>query len=226
VPGATAIHWPRVNALRQLHAQLRDRLVFYGEVVGATREVGAFTRTSAPVAAAVAEPLRAYAAPRAVLEVGAGTGALTRSLLRHLGPGDRLDLCEINLRFVGLLRDQFAGLAAPTVRIFGTDVERLPESDHYDVIVSSLPWLNLDPAKVGRILERYDASLRPGGAISYVDYWANGLWTLMGTRRQRQRLRQVVETVHAFQHRYAYRRRVVVWNVPPARVHHLTKPGP
>ena len=214
----------------QLQARIRNRLVFYVEAVSAARQVGAFTRTSAIVADAVAEPLAAYPPPRAVLEVGAGTGALTRSLLKHLGPDDRLDLCEINPRFVQLLHDEFAthemvaASTAPSVRIFGEDVEKLPRDARYDVLVSSLPWLNLDPPKVQRILDRYEASLRPGGAISYLDYWANAVRTLVGSRRERQRLRQVLATTRAFQRRFAYRRRVVLWNVPPACVHHLTKP--
>jgi phosphatidylethanolamine/phosphatidyl-N-methylethanolamine N-methyltransferase len=210
--------------MSQLRARIRNGLVFYAEAVSAARQVGAFTRTSAIVAAAVAEPLAAYPPPRAVLEVGAGTGALTRSLLKHLGPGDRLDLCEINPRFVQLLHDEFAARTAPAVRIYGGDVEKLPGDVHYDVIVSSLPWLNLDPPKVQRILDRYERSLRPGGAISYLDYWANGVRTLVGSRRERQRLRQVLATTRAFHRRFAYRRRVVLWNVPPACVHHLTKP--
>jgi phospholipid N-methyltransferase len=189
----------------RMRAWVRNRLAFYAEAVAVTREVGAFTRTSAVVARAVAEPVGDYPAPRAVLEVGAGTGALTRALIERLGPGDRLDLCEINPRFVRLLREEFAARPAPAVRIFGGDVEGLPDGTRYDVIVSSLPWLNLDPDKVRRILARYDAGLRPGGTISYIDYWANGVRALVSSRRARARLHQVLETLRAFQRRYAYR---------------------
>jgi len=220
-----ALDWPRVNALRELRARIRDRLVFYSETIRATREVGAVTRTSAVVAAAVAAPLGAYPTPRAVLEVGAGTGALTQCLLERLGPGDRLDLCEINPRFVRLLQDEFACLTTPAVRIFAVDVEALPADERYDVIVSSLPWMNFDPDKVRRILERFDAGLRAGGAIIYLDYWANGVRTLVGSSRERERLRRVIETTRAFQRRFSYRRRVIPWNVPPACVHHLVKPA-
>ena len=223
-PGGRALNSLRVNALRELRARIRDRVVFYSETIRATREVGALTRTSAVVASTVAAPLAAYPAPRAVLEVGAGTGALTQSLLERLGPGDRLDLCEINPRFVRLLRDEFARVTAPTVRIFGADVEALPDDERYDVIVSSLPWMNFDPDKVQRILERFDAGLRAGGAIIYIDYWANAVRTLVGSSRERQRLRRVIEVTHAFQRRYSYQRRVIPWNVPPACVHHLVKP--
>jgi phosphatidylethanolamine/phosphatidyl-N-methylethanolamine N-methyltransferase len=214
-----------VNGVRQVRARIRNRLVFYAETVRATRQVGAFAPTSTLVATAVARSLAAYAAPRTVLEVGAGTGALTRALLRQLGPGDRLDLCEINPRFARVLQEEFAKLAAPAVRVFADDVDGLPADTRYDVIVSSLPWLNLDPAKVRRILERYDASLRPGGTLCYVDYWGNGVRVLVGSGPERRRLRGVREAMRAFQHRYAYARRVVLWNVPPMCVHELRKPA-
>lgn len=211
-------------SFRRLRSRVRNRLVFYGGALSSAREVGAVSCTSAIVADAAAEPLRAYPAPRAVLEVGPGTGALTRSLLKRLGAGDRLDLYEINPGFVRLLRDELSGVTAPSIEVFASDVEDLPGGARYDVIVSSLPWLNFDPRKVRRILERYEASLRPGGTISYVDYWANGVRTLIGSRRERERLCDVRGLIRAFHLRYAYRRRVIPWNVPPACVHHLTKP--
>jgi phospholipid N-methyltransferase len=212
-----------VNGVRELRARVRTRLVFYSEVLSATREVGAFSQTSAVVADAVAEPLAACPAPRAVLEVGAGTGALTRGLLRRLGRGDRLDLCEINPRFARLLEREIVPVAAPTVRVFAADAEALPADARYDVIVSSLPWLNFEPAKVERILARYEASLRAGGTIAYVDYWANGVRTLVSSGPERRRLRQVLAVTRDFQRRHLYRRRIVPWNVPPACVHYLTK---
>ena len=213
-----------MNGVGQLRARFRSRLVFYAETVRATRQVGAFAPTSSVAATAVARALAAYPAPRSVLEVGAGTGALTRALLERLGPGDRLDLCEINTRFAHYLKDEFAALAAPAVRVFADDVEGLPPDARYDVIVSSLPWLNLEPDKVRRILAWYDAALRPGGTLCYVDYWGNGVRVLLGSGAERRRLRGVREALRALRRRYAYRRRVVLLNVPPMCVHELRKP--
>ena len=213
-----------MNGVRQVRARIRNRLVFFAETVRATSQVGAFAPTSALAAAAVARSLAAYTPPRAVLEIGAGTGALTRALVARLGAGDRLDLCEINPRFAQVLQDEFTKLAEPTVRVFADDVDGLPSDTRYDVIVSSLPWLNLDPPKVRRILERYDASLRPGGTLCYVDYWGNGVRVLIGSGRERRRLRGVRDALRAFQRRYTYARRVVLWNLPPMSVHNLRKP--
>src|SRR5688572_23003406 len=46
--------------------------------------------------------------PRRVLEVGPGTGAVTRHICDALAPGDTLDLCELNATFVEVLRRRLA----------------------------------------------------------------------------------------------------------------------
>ncbi len=189
-------------------------LVFYRELLGRTREVGAFMKTSSAVARAVAEPLSAYSPPRRVLEVGPGTGALTRALVERLGPEDRLVLCEINERFADVLRRDFS-----SARVFQGDVEALPGDERFHVIVSSLPFMNFEPEKVRRILSSYERRLEPGGTISSFDYWANGVRVHLARGAERRRLRAVQRAVEEFHARHEYASRVVAWNLPPARVH-------
>ena len=45
-------------------------------------------------------------APRRILEVGPGTGAVTAQIVRDMRPGDHLTLVERNEQFVDHLRDQ------------------------------------------------------------------------------------------------------------------------
>src|SRR5262245_8969318 len=44
---------------------------------------------------------------RRILEVGPGTGAVTRAIVAAMGPADRLDLVELNDTFVDVLRRRF-----------------------------------------------------------------------------------------------------------------------
>ena len=190
--------------------------VFYRELFGRTREVGAFLKTSAAVARAIAEPVSAYSPPRRVLEVGAGTGALTRALLERLGPEDELVLCEINERFAEGLRRDF-----PSADVFRGDVEELPGAERFHVIVSSLPFMNFEPEKVARILRSYEQRLEPRGTISSFDYWANGVRVHLARGAERRRLAAVKSVVEESHARHAHVSRVVPWNVPPARVHRV-----
>ena len=45
-----------------------------------------------------------FSGPIQVLEVGPGTGAFTRQILKHLRSGDRLEIYELNARFCEFLR--------------------------------------------------------------------------------------------------------------------------
>src|SRR4051812_43346086 len=71
------------------------------------RTTGALLPSSRFLARALVAPLVARPAivpPRRVLEVGPGTGSVTRAILRYLRPDDRLDAVELNRRFVDRLQ--------------------------------------------------------------------------------------------------------------------------
>src|SRR5438270_734860 len=59
------------------------------------------------LAKALVSELRRPRGPSRILEVGPGTGSVTREILRHLLPGDRLDAVEVNARFIHLLERRF-----------------------------------------------------------------------------------------------------------------------
>ncbi len=195
---------------------MRDALVFYGEMLRKTGQVGAFSRMSAAVGRAASAPLASIPAPRRVLEAGPGTGALTRAILERLAPGDRLDLYEVNATFARLLRARFA-----SATVFERDVETLDESARYDLVVSSLPLMNFEPEKVRRILDLYAARLAPGGTIVSVDYWGKELRPLVSGAAERARMREVLRVTRAFLDRHEHENRIVPWNFPPACVRYV-----
>lgn len=200
------------------------RLVFWRQAVRALQQVGAFAATSRIVARAVTAPLAGHAGPRRVLEVGAGTGAITRAILPHLSAADRLDLYEINAPFAAVLRHAFARTAGPTVQVYEDDIEQLPAGVRYDAIVSSLPLLNMAPDKVDRVFARLLESVVPGGTLSYYDYWAKEARVLVPGAAERRRVRAVLDVTRGYLERYEYQRRVIFLNVPPACVHYLRLP--
>src|SRR5271166_5309832 len=64
---------------------------------------GAILPSSRFLARALVKPLRLPRTASRILEVGPGTGSVTREIARRLLPGDRLDAVEINGHFVELL---------------------------------------------------------------------------------------------------------------------------
>ena len=186
------------------------------------REVGAISATPRVVADRVAAPIVRRSGPLAVLEVGAGTGAVTDAILTRLGAGDRLDVYEINATFAALLRVRYA---EHPVRVVEADVDTLPPDARYDAIVSSLPLMHFPRHEARPVLARLGAALLPGGTLSYYDYWGKEARCWLAWGRERRRMSGVLRETREFVRAMDHRREVVAWNVPPAVVHHVQRRG-
>ncbi|MFJ9771296.1 class I SAM-dependent methyltransferase [Kitasatospora sp. NPDC101157] len=232
-----------------------DRLLFLAEALRTFHDTGALAPSgpdlvNALVAPATSRPNR----PISVLEVGAGTGVVTRRLARVLRPGDRLHVVEANPRFADRLReDPVLAARHPGVglRLSACRVEDLPEATEgadqdgqgdrgsqagwhgqdgagrYDVIVSGLPFTNFEPALVRDILDLYLRLLTPGGELTYFGYLGTTTArTLASGPRRGARHRAVVRLLRRFEAMYGLGERTVWRNLPPARAYLLRSPGP
>ncbi|MBV9377536.1 MAG: methyltransferase domain-containing protein [Alphaproteobacteria bacterium] len=101
--------------------------------------------------------------PGAVLELGAGTGSLTRGLVRAGCPSDRIIAVEREPRLAAVLRRDFPG-----IRVIQGDATRIGESfvareGPLAAVVSSLPikWFPLETQRV--IVQPCLDLLGPGG---------------------------------------------------------------
>ena len=164
--------------------------------------------------------------PRKILEVGPGTGAVTRQIIAGMGSADSLDLVELNRTFVEQLERRFRTepafrAVADCARVLHCPVEELPRGDRYHVIVSGLPLNNFAAAEVERILAALVDLLAPGGTLSFFEYIAvRPLRALVSSRAERDRLRGIGKALGSLLGREI--RRDAVWlNVPPAWVHHV-----
>jgi len=166
---------------------------------------------------------------RNILEVGPGSGAVTRRIVRGMGREDHLDLVELNGRFVQQLERRFRTepafrAVADRARIWHCPIEELPGDETYDVIVSGLPLNNFSVADVERILALLTGRLTPGGMLSFFEYVAvRSARAVVGGRAERARLRGIDRAMGAVFDRHEIGRDAVWLNVPPAWVHHLRK---
>ena len=165
--------------------------------------------------------------PRRILEVGPGTGAVTRHIIAGMGSADCLDLVELNQTFVEQLEQRFRTEAAFRAvancsRVLHCPVEDLPRSERYHVIVSGLPLNNFAATDVERILAALRDLLAPGGTLSFFEYIAvRPLRTLVSGRAERDRLRGIGKALGNLLGDREIRRDAVWLNVPPAWVHHV-----
>jgi phosphatidylethanolamine/phosphatidyl-N-methylethanolamine N-methyltransferase len=142
---------------------IRETAVFVGLWLQKPLHIAAICPSSQHLAAAVVA-LADFDRPGRVLELGAGTGGLTRGLLEAGCPIERLVALEAEPRMVAVLRRKFPGIET----IVG-DVRRLDRHlrdrgiDRLAVVVSSLPikWFAITDqrAVVAPCFER----LGPGG---------------------------------------------------------------
>ncbi|OIV38381.1 hypothetical protein BIV57_06060 [Mangrovactinospora gilvigrisea] len=200
---------------------LADAALFVRQFAGSA----ALTGSVAPSSPALCRALTRHVVSggkesRAVLEVGPGTGAVTRHIARRLGPRDTLELVEANEEFAGrlerCLRDD-AALAAVAGR---TRLHRGLLQKHrlgrYDAIVCGLPFANFPPELVTDLLQRMLGALAPGGRMAFFGYRGARVAQLLHPPR-----RASGRALHDAVKPHLLGRELVLTNLPPAWVYQL-----
>jgi phospholipid N-methyltransferase len=191
------------------------------------QNTGTVMPSSRYLARALTAELHKRRGPARILEAGPGTGAVTGRILNCLLPSDRLDIVEINDRFVELLTGRFEHewnfwRHREQVRLIHAPLEKLPDGEKYDYIVSGLPLNNFPHDLVRTIYQTYSRLLKPGGTLSYFEYsFVRHLKSPFSSRQERRRLYRVGKIVGKYLSAYEIRQRHVLVNVPPAIVHYL-----
>ena len=139
---------------------------------GLCRALAHFVRTSSTAANG-----SIGTAPRRILEVGPGTGAVTTRIARDMQPTDRLTLVERNEQFVEHLREQLQSLPAfehvrDRITLVHSSLEDLPDSEPFDLIISGLPLNNFSVELVDSLLTKMQKLLAPDGVLSFFEYVA------------------------------------------------------
>jgi len=205
---------------------------FFRECRRHFRNTGAIMPSSRFLARALVSELRRPRGPSRILEVGPGTGSVTREILRYLQPGDQFDAVEINRHFIDVMQrrldqDWSFHRYRDQIHLIHAAVEELIGEGVYDFIVSGLPLNNFPVSQVRQIFRAYDRLLKPGGTLTYYEYvFIRQLKTPFVDRRERRRLWGVGQVVGGYIRNYQVRRQRILINVPPATVRHLCfKPG-
>jgi phospholipid N-methyltransferase len=180
----------------RLPGSLHERWDFVRSFVRDPRGVGAVLPTSRWTARAMLD-LAPMARAERVVELGAGTGPITREILPRLAPGARLLAFEVDEALAGRLA---ADLPDPRLQVLtdsAATMEAHLEGRRADVIISAIPFTSL-PADVGReILLAARRALADDGVFVVLQY----------SPLIERRLRPLFGSVT---------RRMSVRNVPPA----------
>ena len=158
---------------------------------------------------------------RHILEVGAGTGAVTKHLVHRLLPGDRLDVLELDVDLAGGLQNYYRGMR--NVRIHHGSILQWNPGCKYDAIVSGVPFNAMKYNQVRFIFEQYRTLLNPTGVLSYFSY--AGLPHIKEAFLP-EKEKEDFQSIQAFladeQREHGLDRTTVLANLPPAHVHYLS----
>lgn len=196
----------------------RDKFEFMKAAIRRPLEVSTIFPTSRPLAETLLDLSDLFDA-QTVVELGPGTGAITRHLAQRLGQrfASRPDLgngyfgIEIDEPMVMYLRESF-----PALRFEVGLAESLPmlvEPGSIDRVVSSLPWTVFSDETQTRTIDAITHALKPGGIFTtYI--CANALWYPQArafVRKLKARFSSVI-------------RSDLEWrNIPPAYVYRSVK---
>ncbi len=138
-----------------------------------------------------------------VLELGPGTGSITRSLLAHGVPPERLVAIEMSPKFAELLKSRF-----PAIHVIQGDAQEMecllrPHTGgarRVGTVISSLPLKHFSAAFTRELAGKILAQLRPGGRWVQYSY-------------------DLVQRRHRGTEQFGLHGSQIVWlNFPPARV--------
>lgn len=181
---------------------IQDNLLFLSRWIKAPLRIGAVVPSSRSLARAMAAQLPPEY--EICVELGGGTGSLTRSLLESGVPPEKLVVLERDPQLAALLRKRF-----PKVRVVQGDAGRLASIlrahgiGQVDAIMSSLPLVSMPRRVRQRVVAGGFAALKPGGVFVQYTY---GLMPPV-PRREAARLQ------------FAGTLRARIWqNIPPAAV--------
>jgi|TARA_B100000315_G_scaffold241554_1_gene262535 phospholipid N-methyltransferase len=122
--------------------------------------------------------------PKRVLEVGCGTGAFTKEILKKLNDGDELHIVELCPDFCELIETNLLQQFRKNnpnveVQVHNVPVENANVEGKFDAIICGLPFNNFPINLVEHIFEVMLGFLLQGGELAYFEYL--GMRTLKRT---------------------------------------------
>ena len=110
---------------------------------------------------------------RAIVELGPGTGPVTKAILHRMRPDAKLLAVEINAAFISHLRKACADPRLIAVCASATDLAAILATHKLgqaDAVVSSLGLTSMDPATRTAIVRQIGQCLAPGAPMTQFQY--------------------------------------------------------
>lgn len=201
---------------------------FLKESIRNFRTTGAIAPSSRFLARGIARQIpRDISDDFKILEVGAGTGAITIEIARRMNGRGQLACWELSSDFCQQLRTLVGKHEAfktmqDRLEVCEGDVLTLPRSPQFNMIISGLPFNCFHPNEVREFLEHFRGMLQPNGTLIWFEYVAiRKLQQPFVGKARREQLKGISEVMRAFLQRHQHGQEIIPMNLPPARIRHL-----
>lgn len=161
----------------ELSLRRRENMLFFKRWLKHPFQMGTLAPITPSLARLAAESVKDTS--QLIVEIGAGTGRLTRALLERGVKSENLVLVELDPDLCGFLRETLPGLsyckeAVPQV-IHGDAAELasiIPPSfvGNVGMVVSAIPFMYIPPAVREAIVKSVFKVMKPGGRMVHVTY--------------------------------------------------------
>lgn len=116
---------------------------------------------------------------KTIVEIGVGTGALTKAMIHQMGRDHSYTGFEIDKTFFKYLEGKFSEQHKSEIQKLkkfefkkesAEKISQFFEEGSVDVVVSSLPWSVFEPELQQKILQEIHKILKPDGIFSFYNY--------------------------------------------------------
>lgn len=142
--------------------------------------------------------------PLNILEIGPGTGPLTKQIARLVRPEDHVDVVEIHDHFYDIVNDKFSG---PNIEVHHKDILNFNSHRTYDYIFSSLPYEAMPERLIQNIWKKKLDLCSSKAYICYFKY--------VSFRKFKCNFEEAVVR------KYQSNKKIVLRNLPPAKLYTL-----
>lgn len=218
---------------RSLLASIWNIGLFLKHFYDAPSKVGAICPSSGNLARAIvakALPKTAESPARSILEVGPGTGAITKEIIKRLGANDHLDLVEQNLDFAQVLTSLYQTDRRITIHAadfieWSREQQAKPSFTPYHVVISGLPLNIFSAQQVRACLDGLKQVTHSNGSVTYFEYprlmsIKKIFFKIFGPKDSYERACSIEQAKEAFCPKEDRITHPVYFNIPPARVVH------
>jgi phospholipid N-methyltransferase len=191
-------------------SSIAERMDFLGQYLRNPRSIGSLTPSSNDLTDALLQDLDLKNA-RLIVELGPGTGPVTKKIIERMGKQTSLVCFELNSNLCSRLQDDLRGSRTFIVNKSALEMPaylRMLAYGKADYVISGLPLKSLKQRE--EVLDAVVDSLAPRGVFTQFQY---AMPFLTGP----------VEELLA-RHFLSFEKRQVYWNLPPATVYTCSIP--